>query len=110
MLETKKFVSLLERTCGAKSSLNCFCLIGTHPWGGPGGVQERSGGARGVPAGLQEGVGVRFGAGVRASIDVFCLAFSFFAKRAPVQAKPLFFRSRGVEKRKEIVKKTVEVA
>ena len=73
------------------------------PLGRSGGVQERSGGARGVPAGLQEGVGVRFGAGVRASIDVFCLAFSFFAKRAPVQAKPLFFRSRGVEKRKEIV-------
>ena len=102
-------MSLLERTCGAKASLNHVCLIGTHPWGGPGGVQERSGGARGIPAGLQEGVGVRFGAGVRASMGVFCLAFAFFEKRAPVEAKPLFFRSRGVEKRKETVKKRLKL-
>ena len=83
-------------------------------WDAPLGRSRRSSGALGRRPGeasgwLQEGVGVRFGAGVRASIDVFCLAFSFFAKRAPVQAKPLFFRSRGIEKQGELVKKTVEV-
>ena len=83
-------------------------------WDAPLGRSRRSSGALGrrpgeAPGGLQEGVGVRFGAGVRASMDVFCLAFAFFEKRAPVEAKPLFFRSRGVKKQGEIVKTTLEV-